>query len=147
MAQPSAGPDWMPDFTKLMGDMRAPTVDMETVVAMQRKNIEALTQANQLALEGAQAVMRQQLEMTRRTMEEFQQMFSSLFQPNGSMEDRIAKQADFSKTALEKGLSNARELADLVTKANTEAFNVLSRRITETLEEIRDYAKKRGPGA
>jgi phasin family protein len=144
MANPP-GAEWLADFGKAMGDMRAP-VDMETVVAMQRKNIEALTQANQLAMEGAQAVLRQQLEMTRRTMEEFAQMFSGLFQPNGSMEDRLAKQAEFSKTALEKGLSNARELGDLVTKANTEAFNVITKRVTETMTELTDIAKKRGGG-
>jgi hypothetical protein len=82
MANPPVGADWLMDMGKAMGDMRAP-VDMETVVAMQRKNIEALTQANQLAMEGAQAILRHQLEMTRRTMEEFTQMFSGLFQPNG----------------------------------------------------------------
>ena len=146
MANPPMGADWLMDMGKAMGDMRAP-VDMETVVAMQRKNIEALTQANQLAIEGAQAVLRYQLEMTRRTMEEFSHMFTSFFQPNGSMEDRLAKQADFSKTAMEKGISNARELTDLVTKANSEAFSVLSKRVAETMDEMRDYAKKRGPGA
>jgi phasin family protein len=146
MANPMPGADWLADFGKVMGDMRAPTVDMETVVAVQRKNMEALTQANQLAMEGAQAVVRHQLEMTRRSMEELSAMFTSFFQPNGSMEERLAKQAEFSKTALEKGLSNAREIADLMTKANSEAFNVLTRRVTETLEELRDYAKKRSAG-
>jgi phasin family protein len=146
MANASGGPEWLMDVGKMFGDIRAPTVDVETVVAMQRKNIEALTQANQLAIEGAQAVLRYQLEMTRRTMEEFSQMFTSFFQPNGSMEDRLAKQADFSKTAMEKGISNARELTDLVTKANSEAFSVLSKRVAETMDEMRDYAKKRGPG-
>jgi phasin family protein len=141
------GADWLADLGKAMGDMRAPTVDLETVVAMQRKNMEALTQANQLAIEGAQAVMRHQMEMTRRTMEEFSTMFASFFQPNGSMEERLAKQAEISKTALEKGLANAREVAELMAKANTEAFGVLTRRVTETLEELRDYATKRTNGA
>jgi phasin family protein len=146
MANPGAGSEWLFDFGKMFGEMRAPTADLETIVAMQRKNIEALTQANQLAIEGAQAVMRYQLEMARRTMEEFSAMFSTLLQPNGSVEDRVAKHADFSKTAMESGLNNAREISDLVTKANTDAFNVLSRRVTESLEEIRDYATKRAAG-
>jgi phasin family protein len=143
MANPIAGADWLSEFTKVMGDMRAPGVDLETVVAMQRKNIEALTQANQLAMEGAQAVLRHQFEMTRRTMEELSAMFSGLWQPNGSVEDRMAKQADFSKTAFEKSMSHARELSDLVSKANSEAFNVLTRRVTETLEELRDISTKK----
>src|SRR5487761_709264 len=146
MANPTPGAEWLADFGKVIGDMRAPTVDLETVVAMQRKNMEALTQANQLAIEGVQAGLRHQLEMTRRSMEEFSTLFTSFFQSNGSMEERLAKQADISKAALEKGLSNAHEVADLMTKANSEAFNVLTRRVTETLEELRDYAKKRSNG-
>ena len=142
MANPMA-PDWFADFTKAFGDLRAPGVDLSALVAMQRKNIEALTEANQLALEGAQAVLRHQLELTRRTMEQFSEIMTGMFQPNGSMEDRLAKQAEYSKAALEKGMSNARELADLVTKANNDAFNVLTRRVSETLEELKDLAKKK----
>ena len=41
-----------------------------------------------------------------------------------------------------RGLSNAKELTELVTKANTEAFNVISKRVTESLDEVRDFAKK-----
>jgi phasin family protein len=132
------------DVTKVMGDFRIPGIDLEAAVATQRKNIEALTQANQLAVEGVQALMRRQVEITRQAMEDFSAMFRDLVQPNGgSPEDRFAKQAEYSKHAIEKGLSNAKELAELVAKANTEAFNVLNKRVTESFDEVRDFAKKR----
>ena len=131
------------DVTKIMSDFRVPGIDMEAAVASQRKNIEALTQANQLAVEGAQALMRRQVEIARQAMEDFSAMFRDFVQPNGSPEDRFAKQAEYSKHAIEKGLSNAKELTELVTKANTEAFNVINKRVTESLDEVRDFAKKR----
>ena len=131
------------DVTKIMGDFRVPGVDLEAAVASQRKNIEALTQANQLAVEGVQALMRRQVEITRQAIEDFSAMFRDFVQPNGSPEDRFAKQAEYSKHAIEKGLSNAKELTELVTKANTEAFNVINKRVTESLDEVRDFAKKR----
>jgi phasin family protein len=131
------------DVTKVMADFKVPGVDVEALVASQRKNMEALTQANQLAVEGVQAVLRRQTEIARTAIEEFSSMFRDFVQPNGSPEDKIAKQAEYSKVALEKVLANARELTELVTKANTEAFNVINKRVTETLEEVRDYAKKR----
>jgi phasin family protein len=130
------------DVTKVMSEFRVPTLDVDAVVASQRKNIEALTQANQLAVEGVQAVARRQVEIARQAMEEFSAMIRDLAQPV-SPEDRLAKQAEFSKQAFEKGLSNARELAEMVAKANTEAFNVLNKRVAEGLDEVRDYAKKR----
>jgi phasin family protein len=130
------------DVTKLMGDFRVPGVDVDAVVATQRKNIEALTQANQLAVEGIQAVARRQVEIARQAVDEFSTVVRELTSP-ASPEDRIAKQAEYTKTILEKALANARELAELVTKANTEAFNVLNKRVTESLDEVRDFAKKR----
>jgi phasin family protein len=134
------------DVTKVMSEFRVPSVDVDAVVASQRKTIEALTQANQLAVEGVQAVARRQVEIARQAMEEFSAMIRDLAQPV-SPEDRIAKQAEFSKLALEKGLTNARELTEMVAKANTEAFNVINKRLTEGLDEVREYAtKKRAAG-
>jgi phasin family protein len=134
------------DVTKVMSEFRVPSVDVDAVVASQRKNIEALTQANQLAVEGVQAVARRQVEIARQAMEEFSAMIRDLAQPV-SPEDRIAKQAEFSKLALEKGLTNARELTEMVAKANTEAFNVINKRLTESLDEVREYATKKRAAA
>lgn len=130
------------DVTKVLADFRVPTLDVEAVVASQRKTIEALTQANQLAVEGVQAVARRQVEIARQSVEDYTSFFREVAQP-GTPEEKLAKQAEVMKGALEKGLSNARELAELVTKANTEAFNVLNKRVAESLDEVRDYAKKR----
>lgn len=130
------------DLTKVMADFRVPTLDVDAMVASQRKTIEALTQANQVAVEGVQAVARRQVEMARQTIEDLTGLFREIAQP-GTPEEKLAKQAEAAKNALEKGVANARELAELVAKANTEAFNVLNKRVAEGLDEVRDYAKKR----
>jgi phasin family protein len=142
MANTNLNADAFPDLRRVMGDWKMPNFDLEAVAQTQRRNIEALTQANQLALEGTQAWIRRNMELARQGMEELQAMVSDLTRPNGSMEDRLARQADFSKKAIEKGLANFREMADLMTKANTEAMNVLTKRVTESLEEVRDYTTK-----
>jgi phasin family protein len=143
MANPGTTKNGIFDITKVIGDFKVPGIDLEAAVASQRKNLEALTQANQLAVEGVQAVLRRQVEIARQTVEDFSTLFRDIVQPNGSPEERIAKQAEYSKLAIEKGLSNAKELAELVTKANTEAFNVINKRVTESFDEVRDFAKKR----
>ena len=117
-----------------------PGLDVESLVAAQRKNIEAFTQANQLAVEGAQAVARRQVEIARQAVDEASALMKEWTQP-GAPEERIAKNAEIAKQAFEKGIANARELAELVTKANTEAFNVINKRVAEGFEELREYAK------
>jgi phasin family protein len=123
------------DVSKAFNGFAIPGVDAETVMANQRKNLEALTQANQLAVEGVQAVTRRQVEIAREAFEGASTLFRDLVQPSAP-EDRFAKNAEIAKQAFEKSLANARELAEMFTKANSEAFEVITRRFTESLEEM-----------
>jgi len=131
------------DVTKLMAEFKLPGVDMETVLATQRKNIEALTKANQLAIEGLQTVARRQAEILRAGFEEAQALARDLFQGKASSEDRVGKQTEATKAALEKAFSNARELSEIVGKAQQEAFEIINKRMTESLDEVRDLVKKK----
>ena len=135
-------PFWDMDITKVMGDMKLPGVDLEALMASQRKNIEALTAANKLAFEGFQAVATRQTEILRQTMEELQKMMTEVMSA-GSPEDRVAKQAELAKTAFEKALSNMKEVAEMVSKSNTEATAVISNRISDSLEELKSMAGKK----
>lgn len=135
-------PFWDMDISKVMGDMKLPGVDLEALMASQRKNIEALTAANKLAFEGFQAVATRQTEILRQTMEELQKMMTEVMSAS-TPEDRVAKQAELAKTAFEKALANMKEVAEMVTKSNTEATNVISNRITDSLEELKAMAGKK----
>ncbi len=138
MAKPAA-PFWDMDVTKMMSEFKIPGVDMDSLLAAQRKNIEALTAANKVAFEGMQAVATRQTEILRQTMEEMSQMMSELMQA-GSPEDRVAKQAEFAKSVFEKALANMKEIADMITRANTEAADLINQRVSATLEELKSAA-------
>ncbi len=129
------------DPSKLLGDFKLPGVDVEAILSSQRKNIEALTAANQLAAEGFQAVLRRQAEIVRASVEEASSFVNDVLSAS-TPEAKAAKQAELVKAAFEKALSNARELAELVTKSNTEAADVLSKRVSESLEELKSAVAK-----
>jgi phasin family protein len=129
------------DVTKLFADFRYRPLDVEAVWAAQRRNIEALSQANQLALEGIQAVARRQIEVTRQTFDELSALLRDLAQPV-STEDRIAKNTEYAKQMLEKGVNHSREITTLASKAGTEAAEVLQKRAVESLDEMRAFACK-----
>jgi phasin family protein len=130
------------DVGKAFAGFNLPGLDAESVMATQRKNLEAFTQANQLAVEGVQAVTRRQVEIAREAFEGASAAMREFAQPSAP-EDRIAKHAELAKQAFEKGLANAREIAELFTKANVEAFDVISKRVSESLNEISEQAKGR----
>jgi phasin family protein len=128
------------DVTKMMADFRFRPFDVEALMAAQRRNIEALSQANQLAVEGMQAVAKRQIEVARQAVEDVSALFRDLAQP-ASPEDRIAKNTEFAKQMLEKSVNHGREITLLATKAGTEAADVLRKRATEGLDEFRELAK------
>ncbi len=129
------------DVTKIFADFRFRPLDVEAVWAAQRRNIEALSQANQLAVEGVQALARRQIELTRETFEGFSALLRDMAQP-ASAEDRIAKNTEYAKQMIEKGVNHGREVAMLATKTGAEAAEVLHKRATESLDEIRAFTSQ-----
>ncbi len=124
------------DITRMMADFRIPGFDTEALLAAQRRNIEALTKANQLAAEGMQAVMKRQAEILRQTMEEASRMMGAVAQAGGP-DKQAAKQAEVAKAAFETAIGNMREIADLVTRANKDTFDVINQRVAESMDEVR----------
>ena len=127
------------DVTKVFSDFRFRPFDVEAVWAAQRRNIEALSQANQVAVEGVQALARRQFELTREAFEGFSTLLRDLAQP-ASTEDRIAKNTEYAKQMLDKGANHSREIAALAAKTGTEAAEVLQKRAAESLDEMRAFA-------
>jgi phasin family protein len=133
-------------FSKLMKNYKLPGVDMDAVVANQRKNVEAVASANRVALEGMQAVVKRQVEILQETMNEASKALDSIAKA-GSPQEAAAKQAELAKNAYERALSNARELAEMVSKAQQEATKAINTRIAETLDEFKDMVLKLKSGA
>jgi phasin family protein len=129
------------DPSKLFDDFRFPGFDPRAITESQRRNLEALTEASQLAIEGAGALARRQGEIVRKVAEEMPAMLRDWAQP-GTPEGRLAKCVEAAKLAFETVLANARELNDMGNKASAEVFGVIARRVTEGLDELRLYAKE-----
>jgi len=133
----------MMDPSKLMGDFKMSGVDTEKLMASQRRNLEALTAANQLAIEGMQAIARRQAEIFRQVMEEGGAAMKDVMGV-GSPEDKAARQTELTKEAFKRAIGNMRELAEMVAKSQNEAFEVINKRVADSLDELRDtMAKKR----
>lgn len=131
------------DISKLMGDFKLPGVDVESLMSSQRKNIEAVTQANKLAYDGLQAVIKRQTEILRQTLEEVTQAAKEMAEP-GTAQDKAAKQTEMAKEVFERSLSNMRELSEMIAKANTEAFDLLNKRVSQSMDEVRELMLKGG---
>ena len=139
--RPSLPPEMDP--MRLLSEMRMPVVDVQALAEAQRRNLEALSAANRVALEGAQAVARRHMEILQQSMSEMTDAVRGA--TSGNPTDQAAKQADMVKATYEKAVTNMKELADLIQKSNAEALTVLNKRFSEAMDEVRGLvAKKEG---
>ncbi len=130
------------DITKMLGDVKIPGFDMQAAMDAQRKNIEALTAANQAAVQGMQAVAQRQAEILSQAMSEVSTVAQQLAGSASNPQEMTTKQAELVRKAFEQALSNARELAEMVSKSNTEAFAIINKRVTESLQELKSLVVK-----
>lgn len=141
-APASATPDQGPDFSGLLARMQLPGMpDMDAVLAAHRKNIETLTAANRVAIEGAQAVARRNMEIMQKTMSELTENLRSFASPEPP-QARAAKQAELLKTAYETAVANMKEIGDLIQKSHAEALGLINNRFVEAMDEVKALAEK-----
>jgi phasin family protein len=118
------------DFTKLMKDFKLPGVDLTTIMDREKKNIEALTEANRVAFEGWQALVHRQAEILQESIKR------AVGAAQG--EDAGTKRMDLASHAFETALSNMRELAEMAIKSQKEAFDIIRKRVEDNLAALRD---------
>lgn len=129
------------EFTKSMSQFKVPGIDVEAVLSAQRRNIEAFTAANRLAIEGVQAVMRRQLEIFRQTVEETSQNLREL-NAASAPEEKVTKHIDALRASYEHALANMHELTEMLSKSNSEAGDLIQSRVSESLSEMKQAIKK-----
>jgi phasin family protein len=134
------------DMSKVFDGFRFGGFDVQAIAESQRRNLEALTQANQLAIEGMRALVQRQGEIAREAVEEASTALRDWTQP-GAPEDRLAKSLDAAKLAFEKSVANVRELNELGTRASADVFGVIAKRVSEGFDEVRLHAKKQASAA
>lgn len=130
------------EMTKMLGQYKIPGVDMDTVVASQKKNVEALVAANRTVVEGVQSVMKRQAEIMQEAMAEMTKAVETMSKSAASPQDMVAAQVDLMKTGLERTFASLQEIAQMVSKSQTDATTQINSRITASLDEIKQLVLK-----
>jgi phasin family protein len=129
------------DVSKAFGDFCFPTFDVDAVAAAQRKNVEAIIQANQMAVDGIRAIAQRQTEIAQQMLDQASGLVREWTQPEAPVE-KLGKNVEAARQAFETTVANVRELNQLSAKAGEDVFNVIARRVSRGLDEMRLYAKK-----
>jgi phasin family protein len=117
------------DFTKLLQPFKIPGVDFSSIVDRERKNIEALAEANRIAFEGWQNLVRRQSEILQDSMKRAVD--------DAKSQTALNNGAELARSAFETALANMRELAEIATKSQKDAFEVIRKRVEENMNVLR----------
>ena len=140
MAKGAQTPDM--DYTKFFADMKLPAMpDVESFLAASRKNLETLSAANRVAMEGAQAVVRRHMEIVQSSMAEMTEAMHALAATDAP-QAKAAKQAELLKQAYQRAVAHMKELSDLIQQSNSEALALLNKRFVEAMDEVKALAEK-----
>ena len=136
---PDQNPFLKSDFGAMFKPVEMP--DVQAVADAQRKNFEALTAANKIAVEGMQAVMKRQGDIVKSAMDEATAALQEL-QGKGMSTPDAAAQIDQVSETLESALGNMKEISEMMAKSQTEALDVVNKRFFESMNELKDAVSK-----
>ena len=120
--------------------------DFRSLMDTHRKNMEALTEAQQLAFENLRAIAVHNKEIITRIAQDNSSMAREIMSER-TPEQKVARQADMMKKTYENSVSGIRELTEMINKSSLETSDVLNRRVSASLTEIRSALEKGGKAA
>lgn len=113
---------------------------VEQIMATSQKNIEALTACTQLAVERAKDLLEEQANFTSKLMQEASSTFQETLTSGGDPKEKLEEIADYTKYCLEKTATAARKAAEENIQTAQKISSTLSKRVTESVDEIRSAA-------
>ncbi|MEM6549518.1 MAG: TIGR01841 family phasin [Pseudomonadota bacterium] len=131
----------MPEFDKFFDMSKMPMANMGDIVELQQKNLNAVVEANKVAVAGYQDLYKRQMSIFEEGLAKAKDQLAEM-QGQPLTAEQASKNMETMKVTFEKGLEDVRELAEMAQKANSEAFEIVKARFEEVMAEFKAAADK-----
>lgn len=115
MAKQPENESFMDMFSQFGKNLNVPKMDVESILAHHRRNLEALQKAASAHASGANEIMAKQRAALQEGLQEITEMAQN-FRSGGGPQDMMAKQADFARKSFETTVKNAGEVGEIIRK-------------------------------
>jgi phasin family protein len=129
------------DFSNVFENFQSNTFDVKAFMDSQMKNIQALTEAQQIAVDNLQSIAQRQSQFLTQLVEDNSKLAKEMM-VEGSPEDKLAKNADLFKKLYERSVSNMDEISKMLNTSSQKASQILNKRVSASMNEIKDSLKK-----
>jgi len=124
------------DLGKLVGNFKMPGVDVKAIVESQRKDMEALAEANRQAYEGIKALAKRRNEILQEALGEWQAAMK-----DATGKDAMSKNAERAKQGVKQAIDRFRELAEMEAETRRKSWKVLQDRFQENVQNLQNVLK------
>jgi phasin family protein len=131
------------DLTKAWSIPKFATLNVEALLEGHRKNVVALTKANQVVFDGLTTLARRERDLFKSTVDDYTKVTSDVL-TGTSVEERATKQVDVAGHIYASSVARFLELSDIAVKINVSAVDILNARVTEVFDEFRALFAGRG---
>lgn len=121
------------EIGKMLEQFKLPGLDLAVIMEAQRKNIEALTQANQMAYAGIQELARHQAALLQQTMTQCQTALAQVGSPTPA---NMGAQAEVARQIFDQAVAGMREMAEAAAKSQAQAWEVIQKRTQESVAQL-----------
>lgn len=123
------------DLMKSMMPMPMP-FDISAMVKLQQKNLEALTEAQKMAMENMKKMSEHQAAIISRMVEDNSAIARQIM-GEGTPEEKVAMHADLVCKTVEHSIESWTDLADMISKSGKDTTKLLGGRMTASLTEMK----------
>lgn len=124
------------DFSKMFDMPEVSALNGNAMIDGQRKNVEAMIKAQQVASAGYQSLFERQVAMMQDVFTGFQNQVAEMSKAPTTSEAATA-QVEVAKKVYEEAMTNLTELAEIAQKANADAFAVIKNRVEASFAEMK----------
>lgn len=129
-------PNLLQQMMPRQGNTQTPVFDMKVFLEIQRKNAQAVADAWQVGFESAQSAWSRQAEILGRIVQDNSTLASTLMS-EGTPEQKVQRQTDMVRKSYEQTVKGAREVTDLLSRSQEEAAEIINRRVSASLTEMK----------
>ena len=126
------------DLGRLVDKFKIPGIDVAAIVEAQRKDMEALAEANRQAYEGIKALAQRRNEILRAALVEWQEAMK-----DATGKDALSKNADRARQGVKKAIDSIRELAEMEAETRRKAWKVVQDRFQENVANLQNLLKSK----
>lgn len=119
------------DIGQLLEKFKLPGIDITAIVDSQRKDLQALADANREAYEGIKALAERRNEILKESLAQWQGAMK-----DAAGGDAMKRQAEAAQKGVTQAVAHFRELAEMEAAARSKAWKVLQDRFQDNLANL-----------